>query len=98
MKKSLLLSILTLLLTLPATVFAAEERVDVDQLRYTVDTDANTAQVYGPISSGEKIHNLVIPDFIDYNGSQVPVTSIRMDAFHGRHEFTGSLTIGDAVI
>ena len=97
MKKSLLLSILTLLLTLPATVFAAEERVDVDQLRYTVDTDANTAQVYGPISSGEKIHNLVIPDFIDYNGSQIPVTSIRRNAFYNYSGLTGSLTIGDNV-
>ena len=97
MKKSLLLSILTLLLTLPATAFAATERVDVGQLRYTVDTDANTAEVNGPISSNEKIHNLVIPDFIDYNGSQIPVTSIRNQAFWGCRGFTGTLIIGNSV-
>ena len=97
MKKSLLLSILALLLTLPAAAFAAVESVDIGQLRYTVDTDANTAEVYGPISSYEKIHNLVIPDFIDYNGSQIPVTSIRSMAFWGCSGFTGSLTIGNSV-
>ena len=97
MKESLLLSILTLLLILPATAFAAVESVDIGQLRYTVDTDANTAEVYGPISSYEKIHNLVIPDFIDYNGSQIPVTSIRSKAFWGCSGFTGSLTIGNSV-
>ena len=70
-----------MLLTIPSTMVAAEESVDVGQLRYTVDTDANTAEVYGPISSDEKINNLVIPDFIDYNGSQIPVTSIRSEAF-----------------
>ncbi|MBD5248546.1 MAG: leucine-rich repeat protein [Barnesiella sp.] len=97
MKKSLLLTILALLLTLPATAFAAVESVDIGQLRYTVDTDANTAEVYGPISSGEKIHDLVIPDFIDYNGSQIPVTSIRRHAFRDCNGLTGSLTIGDNV-
>ena len=81
MRKSFLIIILALLLTIPSTMVAAEESVDVGQLRYTVDTDANTAEVYGPISSDEKINNLVIPDFIDYNGSQIPVTSIRSEAF-----------------
>ena len=97
MKKSLLLSILTLLLTLPATAFAATERVDVGQLRYTVDTDANTAEVYGPISYDEKIRNLVIPDFIDFDGRQIPVTSIRSQAFIYCSGFTGSLIIGNSV-
>ena len=97
MKKSLLLTILFLLLTIPLTMVAAEKSVDVGQLRYTVDTDANTAEVQGPILANEKIHNLVIPDFIDYNGNQIPVTSIRIYAFENCSGFTGSLTIGDNV-
>ena len=99
MKKSLLLLILALLLMFPATAFAVKARVDVGQLRYTVDTDANTAEVYGPISSDEKIHNLVIPNTIYDRGRQIPVTAIRNDAFkkgqfYRNPNITGTLTIG----
>ncbi|MBD5257371.1 MAG: leucine-rich repeat protein [Barnesiella sp.] len=97
MKKSLLLILLTLLLAAPLTIHAESVRVDVGQLRYTVDTDTNTAELYGPVSEDEVIHDLVIPDYIDYNDTQIPVTSIRDYAFYRCSGFTGSLTIGDSV-
>ena len=99
MKKSLLLILFTLLLAAPSTIHAESVRVDVGQLRYTVDTDANTAELYGPVSEEEVIHDLVIPDYIEYDGIQIPVTSIRETAFYRgimtiNENATGSLVIG----
>ena len=77
--------------------YAATVRVDVNNLRYTVDTSTQTAEVYGPVSSSTTITNLIIPDFIDYNGTHVPVISIRAFAFSRNDNLQGSLTIGDNV-
>ena len=77
-------------------VQADSVRVDIDNLRYTVDTETNTAEVYG-LSSSTTINNLIIPDYIDYNGSQIPVTSIKGNAFSRYTGFSGSLTIGNNV-
>ena len=79
------------------STYAATETVDEGYLRYTVDTEAMTAEVYGPVSSSEVITDLVIPDYIDYNGSKVPVTSIRSNAFYYNRNLRGSLTIGNSV-
>lgn len=65
-------------------------------LRYTVDTDAMTAEVYG-LESSSKMDNLVIPDYIVYNSSQVPVISIRSLAFYNKTNLSGSLIIGNSV-
>ena len=71
--------------------------IDVDNLRYTIDTETNTAEVYGPVSYSTTINNLVIPDYIEYNSTQIPVISIRDYAFFQCSGFTGSLTIGNSV-
>ena len=89
--------LLCLTLIIPPALRAASVRVDVDPLRYTVDTEAMTAEVYGLINSSATINDLVIPDFIEYEGSQIPVTSIRDEAFVGKSNLTGSLTIGNRV-
>lgn len=56
---------------------AASVRVDVNNIWYIVDDVAKTAAVYGLVSSSTTINNLIIPDFIDYNGTHVPVISIK---------------------
>ncbi|MDE6317604.1 MAG: Ig-like domain-containing protein [Muribaculaceae bacterium] len=77
---------------------AASVIVDQDNIRYTVDTDAGTAEVYGPGSSSTTITDLVIPDYIEYNGIQYPVTSIRKKAFYYCTNCIGSLTIGNSTL
>ena len=76
---------------------AATVRVDVNNIRYSVDDEAMTAEVYGPVSSSTTITNLVIPDFIEYNNTQIPVISIRDYAFYTNKNLSGSVTIGDNV-
>ena len=71
--------------------------VDKDNIRYTVDLETNEAEVYGPVSSSTTITNLVIPDYIEYEEAQIPVTSIRDYAFSSNKNLRGSLTIGDNV-
>ena len=76
---------------------AATVTVDKDNIRYMVDDVTMTAEVYGPVSSSTTITNLVIPDFIDFNDTQITVTSIRRGAFYENKNLRGSLTIGDNV-
>ena len=71
--------------------------IDIGDLRYTVDTEAQTAQLSGPVSSSKVINNLVIPDFIEYEGVQIPVISIRDQAFYKNTNLRGSLTIGNKI-
>lgn len=92
-----LLFVLGVMLALPGAMRAASVRVDVDQLRYTIDTDAGEAELDGPVSSSTRIVNLTIPDFIEYNGDQYPVTSIGENAFWGNKNVSGSLMIGNSV-
>ena len=89
--------LLAFLLSLSNSLKAAAEFVDVDELRYNVDTFAMTAEVWGPSSSPASIEDLVIPDYIEYNNTQIPVVSIRERAFTYQYGLTGSLTIGDNV-
>ena len=81
-------------LQLPLLNIAATVTVDKDNIRYTVDTEAQTAEVYGPVSSSTNITDLVIPDYIQYNGKSIPVSSIRNYAFQDNKNLKGSLTIG----
>ena len=91
-----LLFVLGVMLALPSAMRAASVVIDVDQLTYIVDTDTGEAELYGPISSSTRIVNLTIPDFIEYNGDQYPVTSIGNYAFFSKN-VSGSLTIGNSV-
>ncbi len=97
MKKTIFLILIGLFVAIPAALNAETVTVDVDQIRYTVDTDAATAEVYGLTSSSATITDLVIPDFIEYETNQYPVTSIRKSAFSYRTNLCGSLTIGQNV-
>lgn len=85
--------------TLANAINAATVRVEKDNIRYYVDDVAMTAEVSGPVSSSITITNLVIPDYIEYNGSQIPVISISNQAFlyNNNLNLTGSLTIGNNV-
>lgn len=63
-------------LTFSLISHAASVRVDVGDLRYIVDTETQTAEVYGKVSTSSIIATLVIPDYIEYEGSLFPVNSI----------------------
>lgn len=80
----------------PMVSVAAIVTVDKDMIRYRVDTQKMQAEVYGLSNSSASVHNLVLPDFLEYNGKQVPVTSICNNAFYGK-PLTGSLTIGNQI-
>ena len=99
MRRFLILIISILNLSHFFNAASATVSVDVDNLRYTVDTDAKTAEVYGLATaySSATIKDLVIPDFIEYDDSDIPVISIRDSAFSPNKNLTGSLTIGNNV-
>ena len=96
MKKRLFFIISSLLLIIFDGI-ADSVTFDVGDLRYTIDTETRTAKLYGPVSSSKTITNLVIPDYIDYNGSQIPVISIKGDAFYSNKNLRGLLTIGENI-
>lgn len=89
--------LLFLTLAIPSTDYAASIEVDIDNVRYTIDDVAMTAEVYGPSSTVAIIDNLIIPDKIEYNGTQIPVTSIREDSFRNSKNLE-SVVIGNSVI
>lgn len=89
--------LLCMALVLPGMLRAASVTVNVAPLRYTVDTEAMTAEVYGLINTSAIINDLVIPDFIEYEGSLIPVRSIRSYAFSNKTNLKGLLTIGNFV-
>lgn len=93
---ALTLCSLFILSLFPMVSVAAIVIVDKDMIRYRVDTQKMQAEVYGLSNSSASVHNLVIPDFLEYNGKQVPVTSICNNAFYGK-PLTGSLTIGNQI-
>ena len=92
-----LAAIFLLLILVRMEISAATVTIDDGLLKYTVDTETNTAEVDGLLSSSATINNLVIPDYVNYNGAQIPVTSIRSGAFSSNKELTGSLTIGNNI-
>lgn len=82
------------------TAFSATVSVNYDRLAYTVDTTKKTAECAGPQNTVFEYVDLVIPDYIQYNGENYPVVSIAMDAFEnwdGNLKISGSLTIGNNV-
>lgn len=100
MKKLLLLRkwlLMTFLAILPQLALAETVNVRVDDISYTIDTASGEAEVSTLSSSSTQKNNLVIPDYITYNGQKYPVTSIRNYAFRSNTRLTGSLTIGNSV-
>lgn len=70
--------------------------ITVDKLRYSISTmpsGETVATLVGWADSNDYTPHLVIPDFVPYDGSQVPVTSVNKDAFIGGWGIT-ALTIG----
>ena len=82
-----------LFLFLPLQTLAAYI-VTVDDIKYVIYEDG-TASVIGNKSIVKE--NLVIPDFITYEGKNYDVTSIDDSAFSGCRRLSGSLTIGNSV-
>ena len=62
---------------------AATEDIEVDNLSYTIDTEAHTAIVNGYVSSPMSTEDLVIPAAIVYNETDYTVVSIAPNAFEG---------------
>ena len=90
-----------LVLCLANTAFSATVSVNYDRLTYTVDTTKKTAECAGPQNTAFEYVDLVIPDYIPYNGENYPVVSIADEAFfidyYNRLNMSGSLTIGNNV-
>lgn len=87
---------------------AASIRYDVGNLQFTIDTEARTAELDGFVNSPAIVNNLIIPDCIDFDssrfpdyweldGSQIPIVSIKEEAFYGQTNLTGDLTIGNNI-
>ena len=96
MRKVILLLLMVFCMSIPD--IQAAVRVSIDKLRYEIDLKAHTATVTG-LATGlaEEIYDLVIPDFIDFNNEQIPITAIDKVAFGGSTRLKGNLTIGDNV-
>ncbi|MDE7181022.1 MAG: leucine-rich repeat domain-containing protein [Muribaculaceae bacterium] len=95
MRKVILLLLLVFCMAIPD--IQAAVKVSIDKLKYEIDTEAHTATVTG-LAKYEETYDLVIPDFIDYNNEQIPVTAIGNSAFNlFSNRLKGSLTIGDNV-
>lgn len=96
MKKLFLFCLLVLCLA--NTAFSATVSVNYDRLTYTVDTTKKTAECAGPQNTAFEYVDLVIPDYIPYNGEYYPVVSIANWAFYDEDlKASGSLTIGNNV-
>ena len=87
--------ILTLLSLITNIAFGID--VTYNGLKYNVDTTTKTATCTGLAGGGNGRGDLVIPDYIEYNGEKYPVTKIGYLAFQFCSGFTGSLTIGNSV-
>ncbi len=90
-----LLIIIELLLVSTVKSFAESVYVYINEFEYIINTDSITAKAYGTKSFNAKIENIVIPDYIEYKGTQYPVTSV--GGFTGHSGITGSLIIGNNV-
>ena len=84
-----------LFLFLPLHILAADIIVVVDGIRYIIHEETGTASVGDNLLIVKE--NLVIPDFITYEGKNYDVTSIDDFAFPGGSALSGSLTIGNSV-
>ena len=91
MKKTTLLVIVSVILAISSGK-AATVNFNSGPLSYTIDTESATAEVTG-LAKYETIYDLVIPDYIEYNGNKYPVTSIKERAFLYNSYLTGSLTV-----
>ncbi len=93
MKKQIFL--LTLLLSVAASAFAAEE-VEIDGLWYEVVSKTKEAWVIQYKNSIKYSGNIVIPETVEYEGNDYSVTSIGSQAFY---EYSGltSVTIPGSV-
>ena len=72
----------------------ADTEIVVDNLRYSVDTASGTATVTD--LDDRNVSSVVIPEYVEYDGMQYPVTSIGGSAFYGCSGLT-SVTIPNSV-
>ena len=92
-------TILRFLLFLIAAVISFEIKADiiVNDLKYSVNTNTSSASVLGLADENKHIEDLVIPDYIEYNGTNYPVARIAAEAFKDKTNLIGLLTIGNSV-
>lgn len=75
--------------------------INYNYLKYTIDTTAETAELYGPENTAIEFTDLVIPDYIPYDGKDYPVVSIRNYAFGNAYfsndKLSGTLKLGNNI-
>lgn len=76
---------------------AANTTVNVTEGNYIfiVDLTEETASCTGVASTSITIPNPTIPDFVTYNGTQYPVTSVGKEAFKDNTKLLGKLKFGE---
>lgn len=73
--------------------FAATKTVNVDKLRYTINTITREATVNGLVSANESIDGLIIPDILTYDNVKYKVTAIKDYAFKDKINIKGELKL-----
>ena len=74
------------------------QSVTIDNVVYNIDTSTNEATCMGAENKDLVINNLVIPDFVNYNGWDYPVTTIWYDAFISNENLQGTLSLGNNIV
>lgn len=95
LKYCLLTVFYILLFSLTIQAYGSDIEVVVDDINYIIHEETETASV-GNNQYVEK-ENLVIADYITYEGKRYNVTEISNEAFISNRWLTGSLTIGNYV-
>ena len=90
--------LLVLLLCAVGTANALAQDFTVGHLNYSVNSDGTSVTEIGHVNGSSATGALVIPEWVEYEGSTYSVTSIGGSAFSGCSGFTGSLTIPNSVI
>ena len=83
-----------LLLLLPK--ISQSQTIEIGDLRFYIESNAHTAQIAQHCGNEEGTYSIVVPESIEYNGSEYPVTSIGKSAFRNCRSLT-SITIPNSV-
>ena len=98
MKRALRSVLLVLLLSAAGMGKMYAQSFTVGDLNYQVNNDGVSVTVTGHVEGQSATGSLVIPEMVEYSGSNYSVTTIGEAAFYGCSGFTGSLTFPNSVI